>query len=119
LLEDAFLVSSLGASVDDTLLRFVCPERDEPPVVAVNLVGSLVRDDLQAVSGRNILSWWVAAVRDDLCIEASLEVSLFDEERVASTHTGVFVGRCLQRGRRGASSPTTRLLTLQPLFVSS
>ena len=46
LFEDAFLVGSLGASVDDPFLGFARPERNQSPVVAVDFVWSLVRDDV-------------------------------------------------------------------------
>jgi len=40
-------------------------------VVGVDLVWSLVRDDVEVVAGRDVVSWCVPAVRDDLGVESS------------------------------------------------
>jgi len=55
-------------------------------VVGVDLIGSLVRDDVEVVARRNVVSGCVPAVRDNLGVEAGLEVGLVDEERVSATH---------------------------------
>jgi hypothetical protein len=91
------LVGRLGASVDDALLGLVRPIRNEPPVVGVDLVWCLVRDDVEVVARRDVVSGCVPAVRDDLGIEASLEVGLVDEERVPATHTSGSDREIIQR----------------------
>ncbi len=70
-------------------------------MVGVDLVGSLVRDDVEVVTRCDVVSGCVPAVRDDLGIEAGLEVCLVDEERVPATHTEEFGGKHLQRNRTG------------------
>jgi len=66
-------------------------------VVGVDLVGSLVRDDVEVVARCDVVSGCVPAVRDDLGIEAGLEVCLVDEERVSATHTSGSDRESLQR----------------------
>jgi len=92
-----FLVGSLGASVDDAPLGLIRPERNQPPVVGIDLVRSLVRDDVEILARRDVVSGCVPAACDDLGVEASLEVSLVDEERVSPTHTSGSDRESLQR----------------------
>jgi len=66
-------------------------------VVGVDLIGSLVRDDVEVVARRNVVSGCVPAVRDNLGVEAGLEVGLVDEERVSATHTSGSDRESLQR----------------------
>ena len=72
------------------LLGLVGPERNQPLVVDIDLVWSLVRDNVEVVARRDVVSGCVPAVCDDLGIEAGLEVCLVDEERVPATHTEEF-----------------------------
>ena len=68
-------------------------------MVGVDLVWSLVRDDVEVVTRCDVVSGCVPAVRDDLGFEASLKIGLVDEERVSATHTGDYGEKQLQRGR--------------------
>lgn len=61
-------------------------------MVAVDFVGGIVRDDVEVVAGGDVVAGCVAAVGDDLGVEARLEVGLVDEERIASAHVVVLVG---------------------------
>ena len=49
-------------------------------MVLVDLVRGLVRDDLQIVPRRNVVSRRVSAVGNDLGVESCLEIGLADEE---------------------------------------
>jgi hypothetical protein len=68
-------------------------------VVGIDLVWSLVRDDVEVVNRRDVVSGCIAPIRDDLGIEAGLKICLVDEERAPATHTEEFRGKHLQRGR--------------------
>jgi len=60
--------------------------------------------DVPIESEKIFKNLYIPAVRDDLRIEAGLEVGLIDEDRVSATHTCEFEGRYLQRGRTGIPS---------------
>jgi len=95
-LEDALLVGGLRAGVDDPRFGFVDPERDDSPVVAVDLVGRLVRDDFETGARWDVVPRCVPSVGDDLGVEPRFEVPPVDEERVSSAHTAEFAAGGLQ-----------------------
>ena len=89
--------------VDEPVSDVVGPGREQPPRVLVDLVGGLVRNDLDRLVWSDIEPRFVAAIRDVLRIKATLELVEGNEERRSTTHNVIYDGE-MRKGMR--LSPT-------------
>ncbi len=81
-----FLIGGFRSRIDEAVVGVVCPLWDQSPVVLIDRIGCIVGDDLQSVTGGDIVAMCILTACGNLGTESILEVRSGDEELIPSTH---------------------------------